>query len=394
MTGRQFLYIILLIFFAAGAAILGALGGGWVVYQMYHSQATPGPALVSSTGTSIPQSLPATTVPLPTIQPTSRLVISSIQIETAVTQAVEKVGPAVVTVLAKAADRQTRFGPVSGAVSSGSGVIITNDGYVVTNNHVVEGAQSYSVVLANGQQVAAQLIGTDPFTDLAVVKLEGEVPATASFGNSDALKPGESVIAIGSPLGDFRNTVTAGVISALGRSLDTGEGYLLENMIQTDAAINQGNSGGPLVNLAGQVIGINTLIVRGGSSSSTVVEGLGFAIPSNTVHEVVTQLIATGAVSRPYLGIRYQSIDPQIARIYRLPVQYGAYVTQIIAGSPADKAGIREDDIIIQIGDLAIDETRPYSNALYSYKPGDTVVVTLMRGKERLQVKVTLEKSE
>jgi 2-alkenal reductase len=353
------------------------------------------------TATTVALKLAPTQLPVPVVvvtsapalQPAARIEVSTTEIETAITRAVETVGPAVVTVLAKAPDTRTRFGVASGGISSGSGVIISSEGYVLTNNHVIEGAQSYSVVLANGQEIPATLIGADPYSDVAVVKLDGKVPATASFGNSDVLKPGETVIAIGSPLGDFKNTVTAGVISALGRSLDTGQGFLLENMIQTDAAINQGNSGGPLVNLAGQVIGINTLILRSGSGASTVVEGLGFSIPSSTAQAVATQLIQKGAVVRPYLGIKFQSIDPQIARRYSLPAQWGVYVTQVDQGSPAAQAGIQQDDIIVQIGDFPLDETRPYANALFNYKGGDTVQLTLYRGNERLTLKVTLQES-
>jgi serine protease Do len=401
MNGRQFLYIILLLVVAAGAGLVGAVGGGVIVFQYLRSQATPTAQTVFIQATSIPNrsTPPTSNSSAPTIavpagadsQPADRLNVTSVQIETAITQAVETVGPAVVTVIAKGPDQRTRFGVISGNVSSGSGVFISKDGYIVTNNHVIEGANSYSVVLANGKEIPATLIGADPYSDLAVVKVDDSVPAVASFGNSDALKPGESVIAIGSPLGDFKNTVTSGVVSALGRSLDTGNGFLLENMIQTDAAINQGNSGGPLVNLAGQVIGINTLILRGGSGSSTVIEGLGFSIPASTAQAVASQLISTGKVDRPYLGIRFQSIDPQIARIYGLPAQYGAYVTQVIAGGPAEKAGIKEDDIIIQIGDIALDDTHLYINALLNYKPGDTISIVLLRGTNKLEFKVRLE---
>jgi 2-alkenal reductase len=225
-----------------------------------------------------------------------------------------------------------------------------------------------------------------------VIKAEGTMPGVAVLGNSDVLKPGESVIAIGSPLGDFKNTVTTGVVSATGRSLDTGNGYLLEGLIQTDAAINQGNSGGPLVNLAGQVIGINTAIVRG-NGASTVVEGLGFSVPSSTVKAIAGQIIETGAAARPYLGVNVQSIDPSIARRYSLPVEYGAYVTKLLAGSPAEKAGIQEDDIIIQLGDLEISEDRPYINALYTFKPGEQVKVVAVRGSEKVEFNVTLDNS-
>ncbi len=396
MTGRQFLYIILLLIVAAGAGLVGAVGGGSIVYQYMKSQPTPAALVITQPAvraTSIATTAPGGTASDP-VQPQSKLVVSQTQIETSITQAVEKVGPAVVTVLAKNPSQRTRFGVVSGGVSSGSGVFISTDGYVLTNNHVIDGADSYSVVLANGNEITAKLIGADPYSDLAVLKVDDTPPSVVQFGSSDLIKPGETVIAIGSPLGDFKNTVTAGVISAVGRSLDSGNGFLMENMIQTDAAINQGNSGGPLVNLAGEVIGINTLIVRGGSGASTVVEGLGFSIPASTAQVVAEQLIQDGAVARPYLGIRYQSIDPQIATVYRLPAQWGVYVTQVDAGSPAANAGIQEEDIIVQVGNVVLDGDHPYMNALFDYKPGDKVTLALYRGSDRIQVEVTLESTK
>ncbi len=185
-----------------------------------------------------------------------------------------------VTVVGTIPGQMTFFGPTGDQTVSGSGFFISSEGYILTNNHVVEGADEVSIVLSDGSQQQAQIVGADPYADLAVLKTNVLPPAVAGLGNSDALKPGESVIAIGSPLGDFKNTVTVGVVSATGRSIETGQGYLIEGLIQTDAAINQGNSGGPLVNLAGQVIGINTLVVRS-SESGAVAEGLGFAIPIN-----------------------------------------------------------------------------------------------------------------
>ena len=170
-----------------------------------------------------------------------------------------------------------------------------------------------SVILADGTSLPADLTGTDQFADLAVLKVSGKMPAVAALGNSDQLKPGETVIAIGSPLGSFRNTVTVGVVSATGRSMDTGNGYQMENMIQTDAAINQGNSGGPLVDLAGEVIGINTMIVRGNGYSSAVAEGLGFSIPANTARTVADQIIQKGYFARPDLGIQSVDVVPSIA---------------------------------------------------------------------------------
>jgi 2-alkenal reductase len=216
------------------------------------------------------------------------------------------------------------------------------------------------------------------------------MPAVATLGNSDTLKPGETVIAIGSPLGEFRNTVTSGVVSATHRNLDTGNGYQLEGLIQTDAAINHGNSGGPLVNLAGEVVGINTLIVRSDGTGSDVAEGLGFSIPANTVNAVASQLITHGKVSRPYLGIQWQWVSPQIADFYNLPVQWGVYITQIDQNSPASQAGLRRGDIIYKVGGVALDNDHPYINALFNHAPGDTITLDVQRGSQSLQIQVTL----
>jgi 2-alkenal reductase len=198
------------------------------------------------------------------------------------------------------------------------------------------------------------------------------------------------VIAIGSPLGEFRNTVTVGVISATGRALDSGNGYFMEDLLQTDAAINQGNSGGPLVNLNGEVIGINTLIVRGGSGGSAVAEGLGFAIPSNTMRFITERIITQGYFARPYLGVSYQSISPSIARRYDLPTEWGAYVTDVGFGSPAAEAGLKRGDIIISIGEQSIDEQNSYINVLFEYQPGDQVMITALRDGQEMTFDVIL----
>ena len=311
------------------------------------------------------------------------------KVETSITQAVEKVGPAVMTVVGTIPGQVTFFGRTSDETVSGSGVFISSDGYLLTNNHVVEGTSQVAIILSDGSQQQVTIVGTDPFADLAVLKTGGSAPATATLGNSDVLNPGETVIAIGSPLGDFRNTVTVGVVSATGRSIDTGRGYQIENLIQTDAAINQGNSGGPLVNLAGEVIGINTLVVRD-SGSGTVAEGLGFAIPISTARAVADQIIAKGYVSRPYLGIRWQLISPGVARAYDLPVTWAIYVTDVVAGSPASQAGLQPGDLITRIGDVTIDENHSYINALFQYKPGDQVTLEVVRDGKTLQVQVTL----
>ncbi|MBK7452910.1 MAG: PDZ domain-containing protein [Anaerolineales bacterium] len=182
------------------------------------------------------------------------------------------------------------------------------------------------------------------------------------------------------------------MVSGTGRSIDTGQGYQVEGLIQTDAAINQGNSGGPLVNLAGEVIGVNNMIVRG-SASGAVAEGLGFAIPVNTAQAVANQIVAQGYFSRPFMGISYQAISPDIAANYNLPVQWGVYVTKVAADSPASKAGLQADDIIISLNNVKMDETHNYLNVLYTYKPGDQVTLGVMRDGKEITIQITLGES-
>ena len=312
------------------------------------------------------------------------------EVSSQITRVVEEVSPAVVTITAVIPGTLTYFGRTSDTTSMGSGVIISEDGYILTNNHVISEGREYYAELANGTVLQAQLISADSFSDLAVLKVEGEVPAVAKLGNSDLLKAGETAIAIGSPLGNFKNTVTVGVISATGRFLESASGYLMENLIQTDTAINQGNSGGPLVNLAGEVIGINVMIVRGSSYSSATAEGLGFAIPSNTAKLISDQIIHKGAFSRPVLGIRWTEITSRMARAYRLPTDSGVYIMDLTPGGPAEKAGLRVDDIIIRIGDYTIAENGSFYNCLFKYSPGDTVEIEVYRENEKRTFTVTL----
>ena len=362
-SAKRVIYALVLAIVAGVSALSGVLAGGIAVYSALREE-TPNPAPVSQ-----PVSMPATT-----------LQISTTEIETAITQAVEKVGPAVVTVVSQ----------VSGQTVSGSGVFISSNGHILTNNHVVEDASEVVVFLADGEQLPAQVVGTDLFADLAVLKAEGEAPAVAFLGNSDTLKPGETVVAIGSPLGDFVNTVTVGVISATGRALDTDRGFKMEDLIQTDAAINQGNSGGPLVNLAGEVVGINTLVVRGAGLGTAIAEGLGFAIPVNSARVIAEQIIEKGYVSRPYLGVRWQPVTPRVARAYDLPADWGAFVSEVSRNSPASTAGIQPGDIITQIGDVPLDADHSFINALFSYSPGEEITLQIMRGQELIEVNVML----
>lgn len=373
MNWKRILYALFVGLVAVLSGMAGAIVGGWIVW-----------ATVKPETSTI-----AAINPSPATAPAS-LQVSNTQIETSITQAVERVGPAVVTVIGNIPGQMSFFGRTPDGQSSGSGVIISPDGYIVTNNHVVEEANELAVILSDGTRLPAELISTDIFADLAVLKAEGSMPAVATIGNSDNLKSGETVIAIGSPLGEFRNTVTVGVISATGRTLDTGNGYSMEDLLQTDAAINQGNSGGPLVNVNGEVVGINTLIVRGGNGSEPVAEGLGFAIPSNTAQLIADRIISQGYFARPYLGVSYQAINPSIARRYNLPVQWGAYITDVISGSPASLAGLQRGDIIIQIGNAPINKETSYINALFSYQPGNQVDITIAREKEKITLPITL----
>ncbi len=311
----------------------------------------------------------------------------NVDIQTSVSQVVREVGTSVVTVINQLPPRLTFFGGQQEQSASGSGVIISDDGYIVTNNHVVDGAQALSIILADGTQIPAALVGVDRYADLAVLRVNQEIPAAASWGNSDLLDPGEPVIAIGSPLGDFKNTVTQGVVSATNRSIEVEDDFFLEGLIQTDAAINQGNSGGPLLNLAGQIVGINTLIVRGGS---TVSEGLGFAIASNTASAVVDQLIRYGRVARPYLGIRWVWITPSIAARYQLPVDHGIILTEVMAGGPAAEAGLARGDILLSAGGETFDADHPYQNVLFRFQPGETVTFELVREGDHSQVEIVL----
>jgi len=306
------------------------------------------------------------------------IIVSSSNISTMVTEVVESVEPAVVTVIGSIPGQRTFFGFTDDQQVSGSGFIISSEGFIVTNNHVINDVKDVSVILSDGTEVPAEIISTDIFSDLAVLDIDTDVPAVAVMGDSDTLKPGETVIAIGSPLGDFRNSVTTGVISATGRMLDTGQGYEMENLLQTDAAINSGNSGGPLVNLAGEVVGVNTLVVRG-SSSGAAAEGLGFAIPSNTALLIGQQIIEQGYFARPYLGVQIQQVDPDAANRYDLPVEWGAFVIKVGGNTPADRAGIQPGDIIVRIGDVLLDENTGFINALFNYQPGDLVDIEVFR---------------
>jgi 2-alkenal reductase len=347
-------------------------------------------------GQSKPLALPSATVqpllpPSPIPTPVSLPSAITLQEESATTEVVKKVGPAVVTVVNLRMPQWDFWGDLTQPRSLGSGVIIDPQGYVVTNNHVVEGSESLSVIMASGDKKDAELMGTDAFSDLAVLHIEGDSFPAAQLGDSSQLQPGERVIAIGSALGDFRNTVTSGVISGLERSIAVDESFALEGLIQTDTAINHGNSGGPLVNLQGQVIGINTLIIRGDNYSRDAAEGLGFAIPSDTVHLVAEQLISKGRVSRPFLGISHQEVTPRLAAYYNLAVNQGILVLQVAPATPASQADLKAGDVIVAISGDPIDPENPFLNVLLRHQVDETVTLNVNRFGHELALEVTLE---
>jgi serine protease Do len=378
MSWKRVIYTIFVIGVAGFSALTGAAAGGYAVYRVVKlDQEKLAPASLA---------LPVGS-PISTEQ--NKVVVNTTNIETTITEAVQKIAPAVVTVVGTIPGQMTIFGNQGDATVSGSGFFISKDGYILTNNHVVEGTNSVTVIRSDGSKLPAKIVGTDPYADVAVLKTEAQSVTSVVLGNSDILKSGETLIAIGSPLGDFKNTVTVGVVSATGRSIDTGNGYQMENLIQTDAAINQGNSGGPLVNLAGEVIGMNTLVVRN-SGSGSVAEGLGFAIPINTARATADQIIQKGYFSRPYLGIKWQAINPDIASMYNLPVQWGVYITDVLSGTPADQAGLKQGDIVTGIGAVTLDETHSYINTLFQQNPGDHVTITIMRDSKSMQIDAIL----
>jgi S1-C subfamily serine protease len=266
----------------------------------------------------------------------------------AVVRAVERIGPAVVH-LELALGRGRRAGaPGATAAGSGSGFIFTPDGFALTNSHVVHGATVVRATLPDGAQYAAEVVGDDPDTDLAVLRLAGTGLPTADLGDSAALRPGQLVIAIGNPLG-FQATVTAGVVSALGRSMRSQSGRLIEGIIQTDAALNAGNSGGPLVDSAGRVVGINTAVIAGA-------QGICFAVPVNTARFVIPRLIRDGRVRRSWIGIAGQSIRLSRRRVQlsQLHAEGAVLVTEVTPDGPADRAGLQPRDIIVRFGDTTV----------------------------------------
>ncbi len=279
-------------------------------------------------------------------------------------------------------------------VGGGSGFIISSDGLVVTNKHVVSDASaSYTVLTNDGKKYDAKVLAQSPVLDLAVVKINATNLPTVTLGDSDGLRLGQSAIAIGNALGEFRNTVSVGVVSGLARTITaSGEGTseTIEGVIQTSAAINPGNSGGPLLNLKGEVIGINVATVSGA-------QNVGFSIPINQVKQAINSVQKDGKISTPYIGVRYVIVDSDLEKSKKLSVDYGALVQgdsgsiAVIKGSPAYKAGIKSGDVILEINSQKIDQDHSLSMLLQDYNVGDTITLKVLRSGKEMDLKVTLE---
>jgi len=295
----------------------------------------------------------------------------------------ERVSPAVVGIVNPQGGLYDFFGREYSQDTSGSGLIITSDGYIVTNNHVVENSKSLTVYLADGRTLSARVVGTDPRTDLAVIKINATGLPTGVFGDSDLLRPGELAVAIGNPLGmDFSRTVTAGVVSGLNRVVDISAEASVR-LIQTDAVINPGNSGGPLVNARGEVIGLTSLKLV-----TQAVEGMGFAIPSNMVKRVAEELMQKGSVSRAIIGVSLMDASAAAQR-YGIKATRGAYVADV-TGAPAQKAGIKAGDVIIEMDGTAVDSTSTLRALLAEKVPGQKITLKILRGSQQLTVEVVL----
>lgn len=335
-------------------------------------------------------------------------IVELIEEESATIEVVDRVVPAVVSIVIKKdrkvldpEERQAFLFDPTGVdangyveVGGGTGFFMSADGYVVTNRHVVNDADAYYFVVTNdGAELPARVVAKDTLFDLAVLDLEGDGYPTVPLGNSDEIRIGQTVIAIGNTLSEYQNTVTKGVISGIHRQVWAGDGFggdeVIDNAIQTDAAINPGNSGGPLINLLGEVVGINTAVSFEGAS-------IGFAIPVNDAKKIIDDVREYGRIVRPWLGVRYVSLTPTIAAEDGLQVDQGAYVVggegtnAVFPGSPADVAGLKEGDVIVAVGNDPVTDENPLGELIGKHAPGDELVLDVVRGEERLPLTVNL----
>ncbi len=325
-------------------------------------------------------------VAAPIVTPVGGTSAITLSEESAITQAVGKALPSVVAIVSE--EGRLVAGEDGQPSSLGSGVIIDERGYIVTNEHVVRDAASITVTLYDGEEREATLVGHDwPFTDLAVLKIAQGGLIPLPLGDSDALVPGQRVIAVGNSLHDFRSSVTVGVVSGMERRWQR-DGIFMEDLIQTDAAVNPGNSGGALINVLGQMVGMPTSVVR--FDNGREVEGIAFAISSKTIKRVEGEIIEKGRVTRAYLGVSHIDLSPEIAAARGLTVQRGAWISSVGDDTPADRAGIEVDDIILAMGEHEITADVPFLNVLMRVKPDETVPVVLSRDGKEFTLDVTL----
>jgi serine protease Do len=297
---------------------------------------------------------------------------------------VARVLPAVVSITTRQIERD-QFDQSVVTPGLGSGIIVDRRGYILTNDHVIQGVEQIKVALADERTFRATLVGRDPFSDLAVLKIEGAKLPVAPLGDSGRLTIGETVVAIGNPLWiEGGATVTAGVVSGLGRSTEQEGLPVLHNLIQTDAAINPGNSGGPLVDLAGRVVGINTAVIASA-------HGIGFAIPINIARPVIEDLIARGRIARTSLGLFAVSLSPQLAYVYDLPVDRGALIKRIEPGGPADLAGLEAGDVVTAVDDQPVRNLHQLHEGMARREAGETVTLRVWRAGQTLTLAATLK---
>ena len=311
--------------------------------------------------------------------------------EQTIASVVDKASPSVVSIISSTSSRSSSYSQAA----AGTGMIVTKDGYILTNKHVVNGADNVSVVTSDGKTYDdVRVVGTDPLNDIAFLKIAkvNDLPAV-TLGDSKTVRTGQTVIAIGNALGQYQNTVTSGIISGLGRPVvasdgSSSESESLSDLLQTDAAINSGNSGGPLLNAAGQVIGINTAVAQDAQS-------IGFSIPIGAAKGMLSNIIETGKLARAYVGVQYISITPEVKAEYDLSVNKGDYIktergSAVQKDSPADKAGLKDGDIIVKVNDHEVGPGKGVSTLIGEYRPGDKVTLTILRGEQKITKEVML----
>ena len=351
------------------AAIFGATAGGLVSYEVANRVADRGFSSTRSTFAA---------------QPSRKRNKPSAGTVAAV---VDSIRPSIVAVFTESVPTDRFFEPEP-QQGAGTGIILDTNGHILTNNHVVDGAQKIEVLLSDGRKVAAKVVGTDPSTDVAVISIDVKDVKPAPLGDSDSLNVGDEVIAIGHALAlPGGPTVTLGIVSALDRSIREPNGVLIENLIQTDAAINPGNSGGALLNSDGEVVGMNTAIAG-------EAQNIGFAIAISPAKTIVDQLINTGKIVRPFLGVSMVDVTPEVAAQQDLSVKEGALVASIVVGSPADQVGIQAGDVIIEIDGKKVTDASIAKNILGAHKVGDKVDILLVRGKDQIRLKPALAKRD